>query len=760
MNLINLASWTWLFETINSLLLVVCNWIYSLIGVLYQVFEAIAKVNLFDRETFSEITSRIYIIMGVAMLFIFAYNIILMIINPEDKKTTGNTGKVVKETIISLVLVILLPTIFNYMYIFQNHILESNIIGQIILGTTGSTSTSSCQPNDYDCTCDFKGYGLDKYQENHWFWPTANTSEDEAAILKYYCDEYKNKPAAVRGAYSVAPTVLSAFYSPANFSFAQCVSYLQGETSLITDSDDQQICINYFYDVTASKYTGNIKPFVYDTYLKNIASDSNKTNIEFNGIMAVVAGCLAVWMFLCYAMEIGVRVAKLGVLQIISPIAVMMRIIPKQKEAMFDKWLKHLINTYLDVFIRLLIIYFALFAISLVEGVLDNLFASLGTVQGSNGVATFGIRSLAAVIVILGILKFAQQAPDLLKEFFGSGGSFALKSPGKQLSENKLGGSALGMAGAGLSSLAGNLWNAGKNLKNAQGLKNKAKALGKAPFSAAGGLFGGAVRGAKYGYGANGFKDLGHKIAEAKYATDAAQERGLLGGIKYRSKKIGESFADFGQFITGEGATNFRLKAIEASLGDVQGVNATFKTGNIESIEAAFNKMSEEHKNEKDVKFGGREYTYTPNGWVDKNNPNSTPIEHNELGKMIKAHFDEMKKTAYVSEFAKNEQAYERITSKMINTLNENFPKIGQDIIEGINKGLGETIDANGIRFNNTDEITDKISDLMKKISASNSNSEKEGYRKQIYDINDVLEKNLKNVKKNEVIAQQEKKDK
>ena len=126
MNLFSLAGWAWVWETINSLLLIICDWIYICIGWFYQVFIAVAKTNLFSREVFDKITSRLYIIVAMAMLFIFAYNIILMIIDPDKKQTTGNAGKLVKDTIISFVLVILLPTIFNYMYVFQNNVIESN----------------------------------------------------------------------------------------------------------------------------------------------------------------------------------------------------------------------------------------------------------------------------------------------------------------------------------------------------------------------------------------------------------------------------------------------------------------------------------------------------------------------------------------------------------------------------------------------------------------------------------------------------------
>ena len=66
------------------------NWVlYSVVGLLYRVFSAITYVNLFNKSVFEGFTDRMYIVVAMAMIFIFAYNLILMIINPEDKKGTG-----------------------------------------------------------------------------------------------------------------------------------------------------------------------------------------------------------------------------------------------------------------------------------------------------------------------------------------------------------------------------------------------------------------------------------------------------------------------------------------------------------------------------------------------------------------------------------------------------------------------------------------------------------------------------------------------
>ena len=440
MNLFNLGAPSWLWEAINSLWLMLCKWIYIGINWFYQVFEKVASVNLFSTEVFKEITSRIYVVMGIAMLFIFAYNLILMIINPEDKKGSGAMGKVVKETMISLAVVVLLPTIFNYMYIVQSHILESNIIGQIIMGSVGSTTSdkSNCDSNDYDCKCDFSKFEeLEQYNNTNvgMFWSSNYTTQGNQDLITKTCENYRGYNGSKitdsqRGAYSIAPTVFSAFYRPTNFTMEQCENYLiNNDTSVLSNDKDQKICINYYFDVNMSKYTGNITPFVEDSYLNGIISDSTDKSMEFNWPFALIAGGLAVWMFICYAMEIGVRVAKLGLLQIISPIAVMMRVIPGQKEKIYDKWFTHLKNTYLDVFIRLVIIYFSLFAISLVPDVIKTLWISTVSQEtaSSGAVSGFFIKTLAMVVVILGILKFAQEAPALIKEFFGDAGRFSLK---------------------------------------------------------------------------------------------------------------------------------------------------------------------------------------------------------------------------------------------------------------------------------------------------------------------------------------------
>lgn len=410
-------------DAFYSILLSLNGLLYNIIEALYKVFCAVSKVNLFSDSAFQKITSRMYVVMGIAMLFIFAYNLILMIVNPEDKKTTGQMTKVVKETVISLILIVLLPTIFKYMNILQFDILDTNIIGKIILNDTGST-TDSCNYDQMTILDD-----ADIAIEGN-----SKPSQDLNDYCEVFYDDSKHN-AADRGAYSIAPTLFSAFYHPTEYGLAECTEYIEtcksgdcdSYSGVITENEDKTLCKYYYYDVKKATFTGDIKPFNEDskfyTKLKN-----NEGKFEFNWVLSIASAILAIVMFASYAIAVGVRVAKLGFLQIISPITVMMRIIPSQKDAIYGKWFKNLKNTYLDVFIRLAIIYFALFAISLIPEIWDSFHID-------NSYGTF-VQALAKVIVILGILQFAKDAPALIKEFVGNSGNFSIKKPFTDLKTN------------------------------------------------------------------------------------------------------------------------------------------------------------------------------------------------------------------------------------------------------------------------------------------------------------------------------------
>jgi len=167
----------------------------------------------------------------------------------------------------------------------------------------------------------------------------------------------------------------------------------------------------------------------------------------------LLIGGAVLWILAMYTITLGVRVVKLAFLRLIAPIPILSYLSPK-KDTPFQKWIKQCVTTYLDLFIRLAIIYFCMLLISII-------FASDGVAINS---ATYlsphdGLYKWFNIILILGILLFAKKIPEILGEIFpsmgGKGGldlGFGLKSRtdfmGKGLA-TRAAGAAIGMGAIG-----------------------------------------------------------------------------------------------------------------------------------------------------------------------------------------------------------------------------------------------------------------------------------------------------------------------
>ena len=126
--------------------------------------------------------------------------------------------------------------------------------------------------------------------------------------------------------------------------------------------------------------------------------------IDFNGLFAVGVGAFVFWMMLMYCISLGTRYVQLIFLQVIAPIPIM-GYLSTDKDNMFSKWVKQCTTTYLDVFIRLVIVHFTMWLISAV--ITNDSSLSKNITSGS---------WLIRIFIILGLLTFAKKAPELIQE--------------------------------------------------------------------------------------------------------------------------------------------------------------------------------------------------------------------------------------------------------------------------------------------------------------------------------------------------------
>ena len=466
----------WLWHGVSLILISMLDWmVYTLVSASYSVFLAVSEINLFATDggaaIYSEITKQIYSVIGIAMIFVFAYQLLLLVINP-DGNGQSSPSKMFKDTIISIIFVIVMPTIFNYMTIFQGHVLRNNTIPAIVLGTNASTDAGDGAGN-------------------------------KLAMMIYI------------SFYHPQGTTYSTFYDT------------DGELKSQPGSEctDSEVCDTFMDALESFEEDYKISSITGVTSLRH-AIDSD-TGMSYMWLVVTACGCAVIYFFISYTIDIGVRAVKLGFLQLIAPIPVIMRVFPKAKKT-FETWFGELIRTYLEVFLRLAVIFFIVRLCQLVPEFINAIFTSDNNVSGNSLV-----RCAATVCLILGLLKFAKDAPELIKTMFSTnGGLFSglnLK-PGvaKRMEENTFGMKAIG---AGLGAVSGAI-GAGRNAFNAStakrddkdnvGKRYDARALGATVIGATRGM----LAGGKHGMQHQSEKFSKKDIAEAMYdASDVARNK-------------------------------------------------------------------------------------------------------------------------------------------------------------------------------------------------------------------------------------------
>lgn len=340
----------WVTNVIGGICLTIDYIVYLAINLCYQLFEVVGKIEVFKTDSVAEISHKIYTIIGIVMLFVFAYNIILGIIDPDSiNKGDKSVQNVVKNTVISVVLVTLFPLICEYMQTFQDHIVESKTISNLLLGSTVS---------------------------------------DKSAL-------------------SVSTTIFTAFYHPLD----------ENKNPVTLDecaTSSAKLCPRYkeLADEAKDSLSG-LWNLMHDSDLRYGIGDDT---MEYLFPLSTIAGVVAAYLFLSFSLDLGVRAAKLGALKLVAPIPIFLRI-TKPKGGTFDKWFSEFTKTYLQVFERIIIISFAMLLISYVSKIKPTEWFITNGDSGATEPSVF-IKLLAIVVVILGILKFAKDAPKLIEDLF------------------------------------------------------------------------------------------------------------------------------------------------------------------------------------------------------------------------------------------------------------------------------------------------------------------------------------------------------
>ena len=521
--------------------------VYGLLNIVYQVFFNITSVDLFQNEMMMKFYGRIQLILGVFMLFQLALIILKGIVNPEsftDKKS--GAGNFVTRVVTALVLLTVLVPInvpkspssmneyekqinnngllFGTLYSLQHRLLSNNTIGKLVLGTSDADT-----------------FDVDDNEEN------LRTS-----------------------AKSFTATIVRGFYRVNLIPYNDRTEHAEdGDDAEITSNrmcDDMGETLDIYRDDNSS--AGDILDIANETcsqnkILDNLGSAGTVISV-FAGkemymftmmpLVSTAAAIIFTFIFISFTIDVAVRAIKLAVLRLIAPIPIISYMDPKgSKDSAFNSWVKSLTSTYLDLFVRLAIIYFVLF-------IIQDMVVNKISVAGSGA-----LGFMSSIAVWIGLFVFAKQAPKFIRQVLGlkeDAGKGIFSGLGAAVGAGALVGGAFGAFNA--ARTASYMADVTNN-KKADSLLNRGKHL-LAGITGAGA---GMVAGARAGFSAKDHE--GRAVMEAMQKRNAAAiQRGGSG-----STVFGRAGAAMSQFFQGQGATSFDAKTRE--IAQLKGIEKSGK---------------------------------------------------------------------------------------------------------------------------------------------------------------------------------------
>ena len=107
--------------------------IYGLVSTLCGLFSELSNVVLFNDAVVQQFTRRIYVVLGIYMLFKLAISLLNSIINPDNllDKEKG-MQKIITRSVMALAMLVLVPSVFDIAIGYQDSIAKA--VPKIIIG--------------------------------------------------------------------------------------------------------------------------------------------------------------------------------------------------------------------------------------------------------------------------------------------------------------------------------------------------------------------------------------------------------------------------------------------------------------------------------------------------------------------------------------------------------------------------------------------------------------------------------------------------
>lgn len=402
--------------------------LFNFISTLYDLLIAISRTSILTQGDIAQFAARIEILLGIFMLFKLSFSLITYIVNPDDfsDKSKG-FGKLIQNSVISLVLLVTTPYIFQMAFNLQAKILDDNTLAKLLLGE--KLADEENESNNVTIL-DTAGDRMAFYVMLPFFTPRTSINGLDVCVNIYENGSFNDD-------------CYNALLSVANTGDNSSGNVVEDFSNTITGNDSNE-------DSAVEQYITNYKYGIENesvglTFRANTAlitakdGDDELFVIDYKYLLSTATAVIICLLLITFCIDIGLRSVKLAFLQLIYPIPVISYMDPGSgKDGMFSKWYKMCLSTFLSLFIRLLALYFGIYIITKVGSM--GMYDIINGSQITNG--------WVKIFVIVGILMFVKQMPKILENLgikIDGDGKFNL-NPLKKLEEGALGGKAFGAA--------------------------------------------------------------------------------------------------------------------------------------------------------------------------------------------------------------------------------------------------------------------------------------------------------------------------
>lgn len=435
---------SWWMNILRTIFSTVDMVVYTLISWIYQILFQITDADIITPDIVNDIYGRIQLILGVVMIFKLATSILQVIINPDllnDQKR--GTGKIISRILIMLVLFVsIIPLnipgdleersyneyisnnglLFGTLYSLQHRIMSNNTLERFVFGTK-QKNDGTVKINDKKTGSRMAAYILRGFVRPNL--KSESKSNELNNPNNYVCKPDDTVTTSSNRAINTASTVaggLVGAYAGGKVGAMIGTGILPGVGTAVGAAIGAGVATGGAWVIGSIKSLIN-KETMTSAYVIYASTNSTAGNIldilnvecksgyafTYLPIISSICGIIILLALIGSCIDIAIRTIKLAVLRLIAPIPIISYIDPKSSEnGTFANWVKMLTTTYLDLFIRVLVIYFVIYIVTaIINGNID-----LGFADGP-----FGI--MATIFVIIGLFLFIKQAPKFIRDALG-----------------------------------------------------------------------------------------------------------------------------------------------------------------------------------------------------------------------------------------------------------------------------------------------------------------------------------------------------